>query len=79
MRMGRSGSLRDHPNELTESRNELFAMIDNQLIVNIPIERSSEGVVHGGVCREGPWSRKSRPREASAGTMRDGVQMICGG
>lgn len=28
--------------------------------------------MHYWVCREGPWSRKSRPRERSAGTMRDG-------
>lgn len=65
MRTGKSGSLRDQPRELTESRNELFAMFQFRALnleqADGDVVWRAEGV-HGRVCRQARGPRGERPK-----------------
>jgi len=71
VRTGKSGSLRDQPNELTESRNVLLAIISitlrldilDRLTSQLNGEKSPEVGVHGH-CTQGPCSGTEKKRYA---------------
>lgn len=56
VRTGKSGSLRDQPSELTESRNELFAMVQPMIF-----QLNGSRNVHGRVYRPDPSSTDDDP------------------
>lgn len=60
--MGKSGSLRDHPSELTESRNELLAIVSSQFRFGtlIPVERA--GRRRKGACTSASASKARGPK-----------------
>lgn len=68
MRTGKSGSLRDQPSELTESRNELFAMVQPELVIESKSQLNGEkAACTAASADKARGSGKQRPRKRLQG------------